>query len=392
MTVQRCTRQFEHLGGALGEHRDGEDALAVGGAAEEPDEAVFEPLPRWPDAHAQHPCGTVNGGRGVGAGDHHPGVAGLRRWIDDGGVESGPGPQLPEPALADQGEARHGAAVGGGPEQDEVLDTEPVEQRVTVGDGEQSGLHLIEVVDHTVHRDDRVEHVALHDLGDVVGTAVELDLRPGFHDAPRPVRLGARLAVVGAPAGRPNRRDHAVVVARHDQRRVDQEMDAEVVAVEHDAHGVDEERDVVGDEHQHRTRGVPTVPLDIGREDPHEVLSRPASAAELEVGGGRGVEVVAATVVRVLVRQFGVVRRQQRPEQTIVGTTLGRQRFESGQDVGHVVVSSPSSFRTVASIGPGALAGWVDDHAVERARHGTPAVFVRSAHRLLPLGMLREPR
>ena len=49
---------------------------------------------------------------------------------------------------------------------------------------------------------------------------------------------------------RPDRRDQAVLIARHDQRRVDQQMDPEVVTVEHEAHGVDEERDVVGDEQQ----------------------------------------------------------------------------------------------------------------------------------------------
>ena len=60
------------------------------------------------------------------------------------------------------------------------------------------------------------------------------------------------------------------------------------------------------------------------------------------MGGGGRVEIVAASIVGVLVGQFGVVRRKQRAEQAVVRTTLGRQRFESAQNVGHVVVPSPS--------------------------------------------------
>ncbi len=131
-----------------------------------------------------------------------------------------------------------------------------------------------------------------------------------------------------------------------------QEVDAEVVAVEHEPHGVDQERHVAGDEHQHRAGRVPAVAIEVGRQDLYQVLLRPATAPEVEMGSGRRVQVVTATVVGVLVGQLGVVGRKQRTEQPVVGTTLGRQRLQSAQNVGHVVVRSPSSLPcTVASIG-----------------------------------------
>ena len=125
---------------------------------------------------------------------------------------------------------------------------------------------------------------------------------------------------------------------------MDQQVDPEVVTIEHEPHGVDEERDVVGDEHQHRTGRVPAVAFEIGRQDLHEVLARSTAATEAEMRGGRGVEVVAPPTVGVLVGQFGVVRGKQRPEQPVVRSPFGRQRFESAQNVGHVVV--PSLFRS----------------------------------------------
>ncbi len=202
VAVQRRTREFEDLGGAVGEHRDGEDALAVCRAAEQTDEPVLEACFRRPHAHAQHPGGAMDRGRGIGAGDHHPGVVGLRRRIDDRCVEPAPGAQLPEPTALHQYEARIRAPVSGRAEQHEVLDTEPDEQRVAVGHVEQSGLHLREVVDHPVDRGDRVEHLMLDDVGDVVRTAIELDLRPRLHDAGHHVRVGSRFHVVLAPTGR----------------------------------------------------------------------------------------------------------------------------------------------------------------------------------------------
>ncbi len=350
VAVQGRTRQLEHLGGAVGEHRDGEDALAVGGAAEQTDEPVLEPGARRPHGHAQHPGRAMDRGGRIGAGDHHPGFVGTRGRVDDRGVEPGARPQLPEPAAVDQFEPVIGAPVRGGPEQHQVLAAEPVEQRVAVGHGEQPVLHRGEVADHQVDCTDRVEHITLDDLGDVGRTAIELDLRPRFHEAGRrrPVRI-AGSGVVLAPTGRADRGEHAVGIARHDQGGVDEQVDPEVVTVEHDPHGVDEERDVVGDEHQHRTRRVPAVAFEIGRQDLHEVFTRSTTATEVEVGGGRCVEVVAAATVGVLVGQFGVVRGKQRAEQPVVRSTFGRQRLESAQNVGHVVVPSPSSPLTVAS-------------------------------------------
>ena len=285
VAVQRRTRQFEHLGGAVGEHRDGEHALAVGRAAEQPDEPVLDAGAGRAHGHAQHPRRAMDGGSRVGAGDHDPGVAGQGRWVDDRCVEPGLGPQLPEPAASISASPPSGAPVGGGAEHHEVLDPEPDEQRVAVGDVEQPGLHLVEVVDHQVDLGDRVEHLTLDDVGDVGRTAVELDLRPRLDDA-HSVRVGSRIGVVLAPTGRPDRRDHAVGIARHDQRRVDEQVDPEVVTVEHEAHGVDEERDVVGDEHQDRTGRLPAVAFEVGRQDLHED-ARPVDVADRGGGGWR---------------------------------------------------------------------------------------------------------
>ncbi len=122
---------------------------------------------------------------------------------------------------------------------------------------------------------------------------------------------------------------------------MDEEVDAEVVAVEDESHRVDEEGHVFGDEEQDRVRRVPAVAFEFGRQHLDEDLAGLTSATELEMGGARRVQIVASTVVGVVVGKLGVVLRQQRPEQRVVGSPLVRQRLEIAQNVGHVVVSHP---------------------------------------------------
>ena len=100
-----------------------------------------------------------------------------------------PDRSCPSPLPSIEREPVVGALVRSGAEQHQVLDTEPHEQRVAVGHREQPSLHLVEVVDHAVDLADRREHITLDDLDDVVRTAIELDLRPGFDEAGCPVRV-----------------------------------------------------------------------------------------------------------------------------------------------------------------------------------------------------------
>ncbi len=160
---------------------------------------------------------------------------------------------------------------------------QPGEQRVAVGDAEQSVLHLDEVVDDEVDLGDRRHAPRAPRRRAMLGTAtVDLDLGPRFDHA----RAGSGL--VRGDAGQ-----HAVGVALDGQRRVDEQVDAEAVPVEDEAHRVDEERHVLGDEQQDRAGRLPAVALEVGRQHLHEDLARLTPPSEAQVGVAGRVQVVA---------------------------------------------------------------------------------------------------
>ena len=287
---------------------------------------------------------TMHGGHGLGACDHDLVVAGLRRRVRRGRIESGVGAVLAEPGARLVLQARlavvaDDAVVRRRAEKHEVLLAEPRQQRITIGDAQHPVAHLVEVVDDADDLTDRGGHV-------------------GFELAPRaqPCTDRARSASTPRPSGRhrPHRRRprrrrrrrtrHPVVrVAGDREHRVDEQVDAEVVAVEHHPHRVDEERDVVGDEHQHRALGAPPVTVGLRREHPHQDLAGRADPSEDQVGDRSGVCVVEPAIVGVLVGELAVVADEELRQDVIVGSPLVRHVGQRGERLGDLGMCTHAS-------------------------------------------------
>ena len=213
--------------------------------------------------------------------------------------------------------------VVGGAEEHELAGGEPRQDRVDVAEREHPFAHRSEVLDDAPHVLDGGGDRLLQLLGRRLVGAVDLDLRPGFDGA-----VGA--GDVGGDVG-----EAVVVVTLHRQHRVDEEVDTEAEALEHETHRVDEERHVVGDDQEHGVLRVPAVALTIGRQHPHDGLSRRTDPGEREVGHGDGVDVVELAVVDVALGELGVVGRQEPHEQRVVGPAQRGHVAQSPQGLGH---------------------------------------------------------
>ncbi len=207
----------------------------------------------------------------VGARQHDPLIAGQARRVDRGGIESGIQAQQAEPREMFEFEpVAVGAAVDRRRQHHEVFRGQPREQRVAVGDAEQSVLHRSEVVDHQVDLGDGRPDLALQCRRHLGAATVDLDLGPRFDHVVRTGFLG--------DAGQ-----HAVGVTFGGQRGMDEQVDAEAVPVEDQPHRVDQERHVLGDEQQDRAVRPPPVTLEAGRQHLHEDLARLTAPAEAQV-------------------------------------------------------------------------------------------------------------
>jgi hypothetical protein len=328
VTLDRCTDTLDDVGGPGGDAGDGEHALAVGVAAEQPDEADLLVAAGGSHVDRRHPHRAVDHRHGVAAGDHVRRVVLVGGRVDRRGVESA-GAVLAEFASLDGHEPVVGAPIAGRAEEHEVTFGEPGEQLVGAGEFEQALLHGREVGDHRLDAVDRradlvLEFAAQHRLAPI-----------DRHERPR---LDRR---VGAPDGR----DPALLVAVDVQHRVHEEVDAEIVTVEHHADRVDQERDVVGHEHQERAFRLPAVALEVRGEHLDHRVARVADPAQVQMRDDSGVGVVEPIEADVLGRHLPVVPTDEVVEQGVGRSPFTGERFELGDDVGHGGVhGTPAAF------------------------------------------------
>ncbi len=220
------------------------------------------------------------------------------------------GSQDPEAAVGSQDQSTGGVGVvGGGAEEHQVLVGQPAHERVERPERGEPVAHRGVVAHRQVDLVGGRHDLALDHLHEVVGTAVDLHLGPGFD---RPVA---------------DRFDQPIGVTPHRQHRVHQEVDAEPVGVEHHPDRVDEERGVVGDHVQHRP-GIGGARRTRDVHDPRDRQSPSATPRGAEVLDRSREQSLGVAVVDVRLGDLGVVPRQEVGQERVVGMALERRGHE----------------------------------------------------------------
>ena len=195
--------------------------------------------------------------------------------------------------------------------------------------------HRLEVGDHAADVGDRLDELGLELVGEGAVDAVDLQLGPGLE---QPARGRAVVLGAGGVDGA-DRHQRAVVVARHGQHRVHEQVDVEPVSFEQHPHRVDEERHVVGDGEHTRVGGAPCVSVAFGRAHPHQRHAATADPPEVVVGRGRGVQVVDVVLADIVLGEGVVVHRDEVGEHRVVRATCHGQLAESRSGLGGIDVA-----------------------------------------------------
>ena len=324
----RAGRSTHDLVGAGSDDGDGERAVAVCGAAEQPHESDLVVGPVRPNCNRRHSGRAVDVGHRIGPPDRVPGITGERRRIDAVGIQP-TRPVLAEQAVGVDDESGRRTPVRDRAEEHEVLVRQPHQQWVVAGDRAQTRLHRSEVSDRSLHILDGVADLSFEPRAEFLIAPIDLDQRPGLDRT-----VGGR-----------NVGDHPTVVTTNVQHRVDEQVDAQLVPIENHPNGIDEERSVIGDEHEHRALRLPAVAFQVGREHLDERFAPLAHPTQVEVGHGCGIRELEPTAPCIVVRDLAEVFADERGEECIVRSTLGGHRLQSLDDVGHVVVSTHGGSR-----------------------------------------------
>ena len=387
VAVARVAGAAEHRGGLAPQQGDVARHAVVGGGgveAEEPAHLADVALGvELTDADVVEMARSVHGGADVRAGEHQQlglgRVAPPARQRQVGERLAGPPvlvAQQPETGarhghvpVAASGVAVPGAlhAVGGEPEEREVVVLDPLEEgaglrellRVDrrrrspqVRDAAAKLLaHRGPVLHGCPHVVEGGEHLRAHRVERLLlGLVVGLDVDDRLDDGP------FRLVVE-----RKERFDAVAVAAAQAHHRMDDEMARVPASVHHHPHRVDEERHVVGDDLDDGVGRLPAVLLDLRVVDPDLRRAGRAPPGEVQVRRRRAVEVVRPAFGEVVGRDSRVVPGDegQHEVDVLAAHPLTRQR-------GHVVHElhrlrrrldrhgrSPPSRRTVSIDGSG---------------------------------------
>ena len=318
-------RPLEQLGRLVPQDRDADQALGVGGRAEQPEEPLLavdlaggvegldpdivevdRPVDRRPrvrlrdDQQLLFPRLRAHGGRQPSGGRRHVLV----------------GPEDPQPGARHRPE--HVLAVDGlelvlpVAEKGEVVVGQPLQQRPALPDlGRRQrrwrlleirddlprlGVHLLPVLDHLAYV---TEHVGegLPDLLECcrVGLAVDLDVHPGLADqVARCLGVCCLLGVAHVEQGTGD-------VAADQELGVDDHMDRAVLCAQGHGDRVDQERHVVGDDLDHGMAGRrPLVVVDRRCEHAYGRRTLRPHRGQLVVAQGRAVDVGSTAVQQVL--------------------------------------------------------------------------------------------
>ena len=317
VAVLRVAGAAEHRGGLAPQQGDVARHAVVGGGgveAEEPAHPADVALGvELPDPDVVEVTRAVHGGADIGAGEHQQlgllRVAPPARQRQVGERLAGPPAlvaQQPETgvrhghvAVAIRGVPAPGAlhAVGGEPEEREVVVLDPLEEGAGLRQllrvdrrrrGPQVRDAAAKLLAHrrpVLHRGPHVVeggvHLRAHRVERLlIGLTVGLDVDDRLDDGP------VRLVVE-----REERLDAVAVAAAHAHHRMDDEVARVPAAVHHHPHRVDQERHVVGDDLDDGVGRLPAVLLDLRVVDPDLRRAGGAPPGKVQVRRRRAVEV-----------------------------------------------------------------------------------------------------